>query len=439
MGDEELKPAQGVGRSAESGGQESRSDGAGAAEIEIERKLAEIFPGAGKVKILPLDGGKKKFLALIRHAPASRTDIARKRGEIIRHFAGGGLSVLTIFYSDRQWDDLGRQSEEPKWLSCFDPAGGDVSLAGIYRERKDYPASWRRMLVKTIGSYCEILGSMLSTDRLPAGFALSASLGILEDVLRLLYSAKGLAFSADARALDLFETHFAKNPRFKPEDPLLFFELSAMVIKHRHFTLLSGTEEYEPEQGDLIERVLKFLMRSRKYVIDEFTSENERMRRNKIFKASLAALLALVLAGAVWGGVETTRRMSPISPVRDASVIRSPGGIAGTYYSGTGFNHKLSSRVDSRIFFSSAGTVAPGVPPDNFSARWTGYIHFPQPGDWKVKPVTETCGKVKVKSGWIPLKMEYFEAVGEAVLNLIWGTDKKNLRTVPAANLCCTK
>ncbi len=130
----------------------------------------------------------------------------------------------------------------------------------------------------------------------------------------------------------------------------------------------------------------------------------------------------------------------------------SGGGLRAEIYSfnATGdaylFQKKLLSRIDREINFVLRGnaTLAPVVPRDRFSIRWTGYLIPPKTG--KLMLCTCTDDGVKLTVGgeekfnymnpqsarfWgaeidtvqgerLPIKIEYFDGGGDAVARLYW-------------------
>ncbi len=100
-------------------------------------------------------------------------------------------------------------------------------------------------------------------------------------------------------------------------------------------------------------------------------------------------------------------------------------------------------RVDPAVRFNwGFGSPAPGIPADNFSARWTRMVWFDQ-GQYRFQaqvddgvrvwlngaPIIDewTDGSLRTLStsrslaaGWYSLRVEYFERTGEAVIDFTW-------------------
>jgi hypothetical protein len=100
-------------------------------------------------------------------------------------------------------------------------------------------------------------------------------------------------------------------------------------------------------------------------------------------------------------------------------------------------------RTESQINYNwGTGSPAPGVPADRFSARWTGTFNF-EPGayrftvtvddgarlwvneqliidEWTVQSETTFNADVTLPGGNIPIRLEYFENTGVALIRLNW-------------------
>ena len=94
-----------------------------------------------------------------------------------------------------------------------------------------------------------------------------------------------------------------------------------------------------------------------------------------------------------------------------------------------------------------SGAPAAAVPKDNFSARWTGTLTIPVSGSYTFRTVSDDgvrlwVGGTQVISNWtahaattntsatmsfaagqrVPVRLEYFEKGGQAVIRLQWRT-----------------
>ena len=137
-----------------------------------------------------------------------------------------------------------------------------------------------------------------------------------------------------------------------------------------------------------------------------------------------------------------------------------PGGIAVEFFAGQAFGDLLRSGIDRGLDMRALAAPIPGVPADNFSARWQGQLFFPSAGrywlcsesdegarvrfggrplidDWGPHARRRACEAVRVDRGWYSLAVEYREGSGPAFFRLERGRDRRRLSPVPAAHLCC--
>jgi hypothetical protein len=131
--------------------------------------------------------------------------------------------------------------------------------------------------------------------------------------------------------------------------------------------------------------------------------------------------------------------------VKAASAPPLKPGLQAEYFQGKDLKTLAVTRVDPNIAFNwGDGSAWQGGPPDNFSARWTGYLHVPRPGtyafeiasddgiefflgdmkiltNWQVTSVVSLrSGAVFLEDGYYPFKLVYFEQGGEALIQVSW-------------------
>ncbi len=63
-----------------------------------------------------------------------------------------------------------------------------------------------------------------------------------------------------------------------------------------------------------------------------------------------------------------------------------PGGLTGRYYRGKAFESLVATRKDPQIDFEWSATPPPGLPHDDYSVRWTGFLEIPKAGDYTLVP-----------------------------------------------------
>jgi hypothetical protein len=139
----------------------------------------------------------------------------------------------------------------------------------------------------------------------------------------------------------------------------------------------------------------------------------------------------------------------PPPPVVDAAPEVSPPvlmrGLRGVYFEGRNFDTQVLERVDQLINFAwGSGSPATGLPVDNFSVRWTGFIEPRQSGLYYFHTENDdgvrlTVGGVPVISAWAdqtagehdgsvalvagvrsPIELEYYERAYTATMRLSW-------------------
>ena len=150
-----------------------------------------------------------------------------------------------------------------------------------------------------------------------------------------------------------------------------------------------------------------------------------------------------------------------LAEVSDPPGTRSPGsGLYGEYYRGKAFAERLMTRTDAQIDFHwAAGGPGGGVPADNFSVRWTGWVLAPASGSftfhvtaddgvrlwvdgvllidqWREQSPTEYSGSARLTAGRKhDIRIEYYEATGDATIALAWSGPGLARQAIPAASL----
>ena len=129
----------------------------------------------------------------------------------------------------------------------------------------------------------------------------------------------------------------------------------------------------------------------------------------------------------------------------------SQNGLKAEYYDGTDFNRLVATRTDSKIdMYWNKRPPVEGINPHVCSIRWTGRLKAPKTGtykfsarvddgirvwvggqkvidDWGLNDVGIFSGKVKMEAGrFYDLKVEYFNALIEGEITLLWSIPKEN-------------
>ncbi|HEX5323970.1 MAG TPA: TIM-barrel domain-containing protein [Capsulimonadaceae bacterium] len=121
-----------------------------------------------------------------------------------------------------------------------------------------------------------------------------------------------------------------------------------------------------------------------------------------------------------------------------------PGGLPGHYFRGIDFDTPVATKNDSKIDFRWDTIPPQGLPHDDYSVRWTGFVQAGKAGnytfqtasddgvrlwidgkpvidDWAVHPVTIDQGTVHFgASTRHSIRLEYFQGRGEASIRLSW-------------------
>lgn len=150
-----------------------------------------------------------------------------------------------------------------------------------------------------------------------------------------------------------------------------------------------------------------------------------------------------------------------LADVSDPPGTSAPGtGLYGEYYRGRAFGERLMARTDAEINFHwAAGGPGDGVPVDSFCVRWTGWVLAPASGSytfhvtaddgvrlwvdgallidqWREQSPTEYSGSARLTAGRKhDIRIEYYEAGGDATIALAWSGPDLPRQVIPAARL----
>ncbi len=129
-------------------------------------------------------------------------------------------------------------------------------------------------------------------------------------------------------------------------------------------------------------------------------------------------------------------------------------GLVGTGFEGKDFGKPLARRIDSLFAFRFPGQTpaAEGLPGENWSIRWRGWVLAPADGtyrfvtrnddgvrlrigealaidDWRSHGAEDREGRIDLKRGIYPVELEFFDDTSDAVLLFFWqyGSDPRRL------------
>jgi alpha-D-xyloside xylohydrolase len=141
-----------------------------------------------------------------------------------------------------------------------------------------------------------------------------------------------------------------------------------------------------------------------------------------------------------FGGAEG--EVVPSAQLLDAN--GQPGGLTAHYFRGENFDESVRTNVDAEVAFDWTAKAPPGLNHDHYSVRWTGYVLTKESGDytflataddgvrlwiddqevindWNVRPAQTFTAKVHLEANSRHrIRMEYFQAGGEATVRLAW-------------------
>ena len=135
-------------------------------------------------------------------------------------------------------------------------------------------------------------------------------------------------------------------------------------------------------------------------------------------------------------------------------------GLTATYFDNIDFTNPVMQRTDATVDFDwFRSAPVPQMEVNTFTIRWEGYVELPQDGeytfttnaddgvrlwinhdllfeDWTTHPPVENSGSQWLPGGVkIPIKLEYFEGGGEAVIQLLWSGPGISKQIIPAKHL----
>jgi hypothetical protein len=137
----------------------------------------------------------------------------------------------------------------------------------------------------------------------------------------------------------------------------------------------------------------------------------------------------------------------------------SARGLRGVYFADVNFEHRAFERQDPKIDFAwNEAAPDDALPADGFSVRWEGMLRVPETGEytfylfsddgarlfldghlvidnWGNHSAVERDGTIELESGKVPIRVEYFENAGPAVVRLSWSSKTQSRSVIPAENL----
>lgn len=123
-----------------------------------------------------------------------------------------------------------------------------------------------------------------------------------------------------------------------------------------------------------------------------------------------------------------------------------PNGLQAEYFAGINFDHRVNTRIDSVVNFNWSGSRPENCPIEDYSVRWTGEILPMETGEYEIGVLTDDGARLWLDEQLIidawqkqamtyyskhvqltenrryKIKLEYFQAGGDAVIKLVWRT-----------------
>lgn len=175
----------------------------------------------------------------------------------------------------------------------------------------------------------------------------------------------------------------------------------------------------------------------RSHLLRHGASEPRLRRKRRVRRL----VVGVVTAAALIAGFALVRRS-----MRKAYEVVAFAGVEGTYFEDRAFSKVKATRRDDNVDFDwRSGPPLPAMPVDDFSVRWFGKLLVPAAdeytfylssddgsrlfvGDklvvdnWGDHDYVEGFGTVKLPAGPVAIRVEYYEAVGNAAIRLSWST-----------------
>ena len=379
--------------------------------------------------------------------------------DLIRQASLAGFAAQPLLLPDEQW----RSAKLPD-------AAGQIALRiaseqaarhwlSDYRGRQPFPKASRALLMSSLGHWREVTNTLTHGGQFPPHITLTLCNCALTESLRLLFATQDLPFDGDIQSLTHFDEEFSRSGYFDVDGLLPYLHLQGLT-KEATYRFVDTLSDEDDALGwrEALADADKLMRSIERYVRDRYTTDAERAtlrRKRRLGITAAAATIALLLGVALWP-------KPSLKAITDQSLISKPGAIAAEYFRGTDLKQKVTSRIEPGIALRTMVSPLPGLPADRWSARWKGFLFFPQPGDWQICSESDDgsrvylnntlmvdnwglhatrrkCHELRVERGWYPLRVEFFDQASLANMRVLVGRDEKHVHLVPKQHLCCGK
>lgn len=404
----------------------------------LQRELSLVE----SIDFKPSYAPSSSMLALIALNTAT-SDFSMLTEKAVRVAERFGVSIVPVFMPPH---NEGR----PKFVTRV-----DEWFAALHASSTS-PTSIRTALLHHVRTHRAVIEIIHANNDFCSHLALGLAAETLRQMLDLVFAIHGESFTHNPKPFETFERFHDSTISVDRSCMVLYFRLLGLAAQERHDAFAQTSQPLEA-WPDLFAELDRFFNAFERDIKARFTTETERRRKTRIqlVASGAAALVAIVVAIVVW--IKTR----PELPLNDPSLSQRAGGILGEYYNGENFDELIEKRLDTLIGFRTDAPPLAKLDKDHFSIRWNGYVRFPRDGaqyictenddgarlffnnrlvvnDWNKHGTQQNCAKVRVKAGWYPIRIEYFDFVSTAVMRLLYGDEEERVRLVSSADLCCT-
>jgi hypothetical protein len=207
---------------------------------------------------------------------------------------------------------------------------------------------------------------------------------------------------------------------------------------------VSNQEMDIPEKGLDEEEYINFFKK-----VEPWVYKNIRHLKRKIrtpLQKKIEKVLVLVVASLALGGLILFCIMK---------ICHQNWGLRADFYEGRNFNKHVSSGVRNTLAFTDPHDFDVHVGPDDFSARYTGFLKVPKDGNYLFTVVVDDGGRLFIdglpiidewrcqgnlipfsKNIYLPkglhnIRFDYFQSTGPAVLQLFWTPEHEQKKIIP--------
>lgn len=267
----------------------------------------------------------------------------------------------------------------------------------------------------------------------------------------LLLLLRALATSAGVDSQELGDIVAAAESIEDRDHPLGFpvrRELERLDELANRFSSLQGgmTDEEARRMERFLESLPRVLASVRSYLIEcGMEPRARRTRRRLVRLVVIGAALCVVI-----GGLMAAKRLGG-----SAYEAVAHEGLRGVYFGDQEFSQIVTTRRDAKIDFDwAAKAPVDGVPEDHFGVRWSGNLQIPADDtysfhlasddgarlyiddrlvvdNWGSHSLVESTATLTLKAGVVPVWLEYYDNVGDAMVRLSWSTKTQPKQVIP--------